>query len=146
MNWGRGIVLAIVLFIGFIMYFVIDMTTNSKYDHDLVTEKYYEKELTYQKKLDASQNAKNLGEGITYKRTPEGLLITFPKVLEPKEVKGKVFLYRPSNKNLDFELPISLSNNNLLVPEKSLLDGRWNMTIDVNHKGTPYLFTKEIVY
>ena len=37
LNWGTGIVLAIVAFIGFIMYFVITMSTDTAYSHDLVT-------------------------------------------------------------------------------------------------------------
>ena len=44
-NWGTGIVLAFIGFISFIMYFVINMNTNDKYDHDLVTEDYYKQEL-----------------------------------------------------------------------------------------------------
>ena len=44
-NWGTGIVLAILAFVGFIMYFFIITLTDKKYDHQLVTEKYYEKKL-----------------------------------------------------------------------------------------------------
>jgi hypothetical protein len=57
-----------------------------------------------------------------------------------------VFLYRPSNKQLDFETPISLSESYLLVPDKRLLDGRWNITIDWQYNETSYLFKKSIVY
>ncbi len=49
-NWGTGIVIAFVAFIAFIMYFVINMITNKKYDHDLVTEDYYKEELFTKKK------------------------------------------------------------------------------------------------
>ena len=48
-NWGTGIVLAFIGFISFIMYFVVNMNTNKKYDHDLVTEDYYKQELEFQK-------------------------------------------------------------------------------------------------
>ena len=44
-NWGTAIVIAFVGFIGFIMYFVVNMATNDKYDHDLVVEDYYQQEL-----------------------------------------------------------------------------------------------------
>lgn len=47
-GWGTGIVIAFALFIAFIMFFVVSMTSNKKYDHDFVTDNYYEKELTYQ--------------------------------------------------------------------------------------------------
>ncbi|MDT7833359.1 FixH family protein [Flavobacteriaceae bacterium S356] len=145
-NWGTGIVITIVLFIGFIMYFVITMSTDDSYSHDLVTEKYYQKELVYQEKIDASENAADLKEVLKIERTTKGLVIEFPSELEPTKVKGKVFLYRPSNKQLDFEISISLLNKYLLVPDKSLLGGRWNITVECEYSGKKYLFKEEIVY
>ena len=81
-NWGKGIVIAIVLFISFIMYFVVTMTTDHRYDHDLVTENYYQNELTYQEKINASRNTINLSEDITYEQTADGILIKLPKELQ----------------------------------------------------------------
>lgn len=145
-NWGTGIVIAIVGFISFIMYFVITMTTDKKFHHDLVTEKYYEKELTYQEKIDASNNMKELGETIELEKIADGLLIKFPEKFKTEKKEGKVFLYRPSDKQLDFEIPFSITNNYLLVPDKSLLGGRWNITVEGMHKKKKYLFTEEILY
>ena len=143
-NWGTGIVIAIVAFIGFIMYFVITMSTDNNYSHDLVTEKYYQKELEYQQQIDATKNAAALEESISLKNTKEGLEIHFPTEFDSKKINGKVFLYRPSNKQLDFEMPISISNTYLLVPEKRLLGGRWNITVSWNYKSKEYLFKKEL--
>ena len=145
-NWGTGIVIAFICFIAFILYFVIAMNTNKKYDHDLVTEDYYKEELEYQKDIDKLINAKTLSENISYNKTAEGLLIEFPKELEINKITGKVFLYRPSNKQLDFEIPISLSNTYLLIPDKSLVDGRWNISIDWQYNGKSYLFKETLVY
>ncbi len=143
-NWGTGIVIAIIAFMGFILYFVITMSTNNEYSHDLVTDKYYQKELAYQKQIDATKNASNLKENVKLVNTKEGLQIHFPSTFNNKDIKGKVFLYRPSNKQLDFEIPISISNTYLLVPEKRLLDGRWNITVSWRHKNKDYLFKKEL--
>jgi nitrogen fixation protein FixH len=143
-NWGTGIVIAIIAFMSFIMYFVITMSTDKSYKHDLVTEKYYEKELEFQDQIDAIQNASELKENVTLINTLEGLQVIFPSNFNPKEIEGTVFLYRPSNKQLDFEIPISISNTYLLVPEKRLLDGRWNITVSWSYKNTPYLFKKEL--
>ena len=145
-NWGTGIVLAFIGFISFIMYFVLTMNFNKKYNHDLVTEDYYKVELAYQKDIDKQNNAKTLKENVTYTKTSEGLLIKFPKNFDAKKITGKVFLYRPSNKHLDFETPISLSESYLLVPDKRLLDGRWNITVDWQYNGTPYLYKASITY
>ena len=146
MNWGKGIVITIIAFIGFIMYFVVSMLTDNKYDHDLVTENYYQKELNYQKEINAAKNAELLKEKVTIEKTPEGLKIIFPEQFNQKLLKGKVFLYRPSNKQLDFEIPVSTSKTYLLVPENRLLDGRWNMKIEWQYNGKDYLIKEEFIY
>lgn len=145
-NWGTGIVLAFIGFISFIMYFIIIMNTNNKYDHDLVTEDYYGQELQFQQEINKQKNAKSLTKNITYKKTEAGLIIIFPETLKANNISGKMFLYRPSNKQFDFEIPISLSNHNLLIPDKRLLGGRWNIKIDWQYEGNSYLFKKEIMY
>ena len=145
-NWGTGIVIVIAAFISFIMYFVITMSTNNKYSYDLVTDNYYQQELQYQKQIEAEKNAKNLIENVKLKHSEFGLTVNFPKDLDYKMINGKVFLYRPSNKQLDFEIPISISKPYLLVPEKRLVDGRWNIKILLKYKNKDYLFKKELVY
>ncbi len=145
-NWGTAIFIAVICFIGFIMYFVVRMSTNDKYDHDLVTEEYYQEELKYQEEIDKEKNAKTLEANITWGKTKEGIIIKFPKNLDKKNIEGTVFLYRPSNKQLDFETPISLSNHHLLIPDNRLLDGRWNIKIDWKYNNNSYLFKEEINY
>jgi len=145
-NWGTGIVLAFIGFMCFIMYFVVKVNTDKKYDHDLVTDDYYKEELEYQNDINKESNAKDLTENISLTKTENGILIAFPETFTINNISGKVFLYRPSNKQLDFEMPISLSNHNLLIPDKRLLDGRWNIKVDWQYNGKSYLFKKEIVY
>ncbi|GAA3786373.1 MULTISPECIES: FixH family protein [Corallibacter] len=145
-NWGTGIVLAFIGFIGFILYFVITMSTNKEYNHDLVTEDYYKQELEFQNDINKQKNAKDLSKNISWTKNQDGLIIEFPENLDAKKISGKVFLYRPSNKQLDFETPISLSKNHLLIPDKRLLDGRWNIKVDWKYNGNLYLFKDEIIY
>ncbi len=145
-NWGTAIVIAFICFIGFIMYFVINMATDKKLDHDLVVEDYYKQELEFQTDIDKEKNANALETNIEWKRSNEGIIIEFPKNLELNNIKGKVFLYRPSNKQLDFEIPISLSDHNLLIPDNRLLDGRWNIKVDWTYGNKEYLYKTEINY
>ena len=145
-NWGTGIVLAFLGFISFIMYFIITMNVDKKYEHDLVTEDYYAEELDYQNDINKLENSKKLSENISYKKTEEGLVIYFTNNLDPEKITGKVFLYRPSNKQLDFDTAISSSKPYLLIPDKRLVDGRWNIKIDWQYKGISYLFKESINY
>lgn len=146
LNWGTGIVLAFIGFISFIMFFVIKMNMNDKYDHDLVTKQYYQKELEYQEDIDKLENSKTLKTNVTWFKTDDGIIIIFPETLKATDITGNVFLYRPSNKKLDFEMPITLSTHRLLIPKKHLLDGRWNITVDWVYEGKTYLFKDKIMY
>lgn len=145
-NWGTGIVLAFVAFIAFIMYFVILASTDNRANHDLVTEDYYKEELAYQNEIDALSNAKDYAPQFSFVHQENGLAITFPPKMNYKEIKGQVSLYRPSNKHLDFDFPISLSNKHLLIPDKRLLDGRWDIKIYWNYQGKEHLTKKSITY
>lgn len=145
-NWGTGIVIALVGFMSFILYFVITMIVDKNYDHDMVVEDYYAKELTLQGEIDKLKNSNNLSNNISYKVTEKGLLILFPSNLDIEKVTGNVFLYRPSNKQLDFETDISLSEHYLLIPDKRLVDGRWNIQVDWKYNGESYLYKETIIY
>jgi nitrogen fixation protein FixH len=145
-NWGTGIVLAFIGFIGFILFFVVRMGMDNSANHDLVTEEYYKQELAYQKEIDAEANAKSLADPIKIEKINNGLLLRFPKNLEGQNIQGTVSLYRPSNKHLDFDLPVSLSNAHLLIPDKRLLGGRWDIKIIWKYQGKEYLHKESIMY
>jgi len=145
-NWGTGITIGMLAFISFILYFVITMSVDKKYSYDLVTEEYYAKAMTYQTEIDEETNTYNLEERITGQKTKDGWLLSFPEELDPEKIKGNVFLYRPSNQQLDFDLPIVLSGLNLLIPDNSLVDGRWNITLEWTYENKGFLYKKSIVY
>ena len=142
LNWGVGIVITIACFIGFIMFFVIKMSTDKKYDHDLVTEEYYKQELAYQDQIDAQQNSARLAKNIQVEVTAEGIQILFPS--EKQNIKGEVSLYRPSNKKLDLEIPISLENQQMLIPVEKLVEGKYKLSINWKSNKTTYLYKKDL--
>lgn len=145
-NWGTGIVIAFICFISFIMYFVITMVTNDKYNHDLVVEDYYKQELNFQNDINKEKNAKSLAENIKWQQTPDGLLLKFPNNFKDGDISGTVYMYRPSNKTLDFNLPLEINNHHFLIPNSKLVEGRWNIKIDWNHNSSNYLFKESISY
>ncbi len=145
-NWGTGIVISFILFIGFIMYMVITMMSGDKYNHDLVTEEYYKKEINYQEEIDAEKNAQLLSENIEVKTSSKGVEIYFPKDLKFKEIKGIINFYRPSNKKLDFSISIDLKSHSLIIPNEKVVEGNWGITIDWKYEGVKYLFKDKINY
>jgi hypothetical protein len=144
-NWGTGIVIAFALFISFILYFVIKVQTNSKYDNELVVEEYYKHDTHFEDEMTKVQNAQNLSQKPIVESGLDGIKIVFPETFVPKRINGKVSLYRASNKKLDFEMPISQSDSYLLVPKTKLLGGLWGVTIEWKYDGKEYIL-KDKVY
>ena len=143
-NWGTGIFIAFATFMGFILTFVFLVQSDSKYDNELVVEDYYKYETGLQKKLNKEENAIELTEKVQVISTENGLKIRFPKAFDYKKISGKVSLYRPSNQKLDFEIPISLSSSDLLIPKSDLAGGRWDIIVDWEFNGVGYLDKKPL--
>lgn len=138
-NWGTGIVIAFALFMTFILFFVFLVQSDSKYDNELVLENYYQYETGLQKELNKEEKAANLSEKVVIESVEEGIVIRFPGNFDHEKIKGKVSLYRPSSQKLDFEIPISLSSSNLLIPKSDLAGGRWDILVDWQWEKEEYL-------
>lgn len=145
-NWGTGLVVGMVAFMGFILVLVTWMMTDKKFDHDLVTEEYYKQEMALPAELLAEQNVADLKIPMRSEKVKGGYEVYFPQEFDDKKLTGTVFLYRPSNKLLDFEFPLEVSNSRLLIPDSRLVGGRWNITISWTADGKNYLLKKQIIY
>jgi hypothetical protein len=137
-NWGTSIVIAFALF-------VVKVQSNAKYDNELVVEEYYKKDAKYGAEMTRIQNAYNLTSRPSIDINNLGVSVVFPANYDSKKLTGKVSLYRPSNKKLDFEVPISITDSTLLIPKKSLVGGRWDITLEWEYDGVPYTM-KEHLY
>ncbi|HSP41160.1 MAG TPA: FixH family protein [Gillisia sp.] len=145
-SWGTSIVIAIVSFMTFILYLVITMTTNQEFNHDLVIEDYYKQELLFQDQMAREANSHTLARDIEVEKTSEGMLVDFPPELDPTLIQGKIMLYRPSNKEQDFNIPIQLNEKQLLIPASLLEAGRWNIIIDWSYDEEKYYYKKEFTF
>jgi len=137
-NWGTGIAIGIICFMAFILQYVIRVQVDSRYDNQLVTEDYYQKEIEVNANRTKQENAIELGESLKIETTSEGVALYFPETFNQSEIQGTISLYRPSNQDLDHVLPLKLSSNYLLIPKSNLVDGRWDITLDFEYEGKAY--------
>lgn len=145
-NWGTGIVIAFGLFMTFILYFVFEVQSNSKYDNDLVVEEYYKHDSHFQDEMARTQKVHDLKEKPVISYTDKGVEIVFPSAFDPTKVKGSVLLYRPSNKKFDFVTPLTLTNSSsLVIPANKLIKGRWDVQMEWQYKDVKFL-SKEVIY
>ena len=144
-NWGTAIVIAMVLFMVFILQFVYRSVTVDKYSHELVSDDYYKDELYYQREIDKMNNASQLEENVHIKRVKEGFQITFPANMNSDRISGMIYFQRPSNKNLDFKEKIIVTESKQLVTHTNIVTGKWKVKVDWNYNDKEYLF-KETTY
>jgi hypothetical protein len=144
-NWGTGIVIAIVLFMTFILSFVYRSLTQ-EYTHELVSEDYYKDELHYQQDIDKLNNALKLSENIKLTNSNKGIIIHFPEDKDYKKISGVISFQRYSNIKLDFEQDIVLKNHTILIPDSKLILGKWIIKIDWKYEEEGYLFKENWFY
>jgi hypothetical protein len=145
-NWGTGIVIAIVLFITFILSFVYKTLFIEEYEHHLVSEDYYKDELHYQEEIDKLNNAKYLTENVILSNTERGIIIQFPKDKDFNKIEGKINFLRLSNNKLDFEKKIDLSSDTMLIEDSILVTGKWEIRVDWQYNDEEYLLKESWFY
>jgi hypothetical protein len=122
-NWGTGIFIFIALFLlanAFVIY------KSFQQRNDLVSEEYYPQGLEYQKQIDRFANANSLSEKIQILDQKEGLMITYPKELKGKDIKGEVVFFRPSDENADFHDSIRFDTAMIQhIPAQKLIGGKY---------------------
>ena len=145
-NWGTSIVIAFVLFISFIMYFVLKVQSDSKYDNELVVDEYYKHDVHFQDEMARIQNAHDLIEKPVIIVGSNGVTVSFPTVFSPKDIKGTVALYRASNKKFDFQVPLAFTDSaSLSIPKDKFVGGEWYINMEWKYNGKAYL-TKQKIY
>jgi hypothetical protein len=96
MNWGKSIILAFVLFAGFIASLVVVCL---RQDISLVSKDYYKEELLYQEQIQRLNNAAALKERPVITIEDNELLLRF--ALLDKVDGGELKLFCPSNSRMD---------------------------------------------
>ena len=143
-NWGTGIVIAMALFMSFIIYFVVrSAAPENRYYFD--EEDYYKSSLKHQEVIDKLENTKTLSSKVIISKTETGYLIEFPKEIN-EEATGTVVFYRPSTKVLDFEFPLAIVDNEMIIEHENLISGNWKITIDFKSNSEEYLVKRSITY
>lgn len=127
--WPYGIVLVLLTFmttIGYTIYSVNQMKL------DMVTEDYYQRETEVNDKLAGIKAAEvdNAEVTVSYLKEAGQLTLTFPKTSD-HAIDGRLTFYRPSDEELDFDMPLKLNaDNKALLNVKDLRRGKWVIKID----------------
>jgi hypothetical protein len=141
-NWGTGIFIVLALFIIAIIVFYIYITN---LDIHLVEDKYYEKELAYQTRIDRLNNTSQLPGKIIVFNEPGFISIKFPPIEPGNHPEGSVWFYRPSDPDKDFTLPLHLNDSlQQSFDVSKLAKGKWMIKLDWNMGGKDYYFEESV--
>lgn len=141
MNWGTGIILSFVIFVGAIALIII-FPFNQKVD--LVTNDYYERELRYQEQIDKTSRTAMLEEEIKINRNKNTVEIIYPGSYG--KISGEIIFYRPSDSSKDIEFNIAAdSAGKQVIDIGSLVPGLWKLKISWNMNGQGYYIEKIIM-
>ena len=143
MNWGKGITIGIILFMGFIISFVVRAFNN---DTDLVRYDYYQHEVNYDKNIESKNNYFELKEKITIEKIEAGIQIQFPDIVSFTK-DGSITFYRPQSKVYDRKFDLELdANNRQLLDYNDFVEGFYQITIAWDDKNRSYIFEDDIVF
>ncbi|GAB2628635.1 FixH family protein [Belliella aquatica] len=139
MDWGKGIVIVIAVFVLFMAGLVTICVKQD--DIHLVTQNYYEEEIKYQDQIDKIVNAHNLDyEVLAYNTQLKRVVMNLPV-----GSKGTVHLFRPSDARLDQKIDFQLLNvEENYIDVKDLKAGYWKVKLTWEENGVAYYEEKKI--
>ena len=136
------IIIAFVLFIGFILTLVYK-TFGVK--DDLVAEDYYNQEIQYQQTLDQKTNVQRDSSNVVCTISAENITLNFfDKGNKSEHVKGSVSFLRPSNSAMDKSFSFESTNGSHHVHKNQLQHGLYMMKVQWNQNGKEYIKEEEL--
>jgi len=142
MNWGWKLAIGSALFMGMIIYFVVQSFQNETH---LVSKDYYEQELNFQDKLNATQNAKNLEEDIVVTQDNAQIVVSYPSAIElAANATGSLHFYNVANGHADKKIACDFTEQYQYINTKNLDPGRYLIKVDITANGKNFYFEKGI--
>ena len=142
-NWGFGILIAIVFFMG-VTIALVTISVNQK--TDLVTDHYYEKTLKYQNQIDMEKRSEKFVKGLEITNGDNELNIKFPDAFKSFPVKGELYFYRPSDAANDFTVPLKVDEKGgQVISSVKMQKGFWQVKVEWVMTKENYFCEKSII-
>jgi hypothetical protein len=138
MNWGKGILIAMISFIGFIVTLVVILMSQKV---DLVSEDYYLQELDYNKSMNAQTNYVESADEIKVEVSEDSLFLVFPKNLQNKDIKME--LKHKEKAQYDLKMDFKSNEKNTFVISKEKF-GKYDCKLNWTKENKEYELQKTI--
>jgi hypothetical protein len=146
LNWGHGMVIALLAFIIFILSMLF-LFPNGQKNSEMVTDNYYEEELKYQDVIDAKGRADQLQEKPVYSQDKNGIKIIFPKDYDNSNTTVKFVLNRTEDQNLDIHKSVQLdANKSFVIPAQLLKEGNYTLRLSWTKDKKDYRLDYDVIW
>jgi hypothetical protein len=126
MNWGTGIVITTIVFMGYILVLVRLCMKN---DIELVDKHYYKQEIEYQDQMDKIKNGRLPESQISWHYDAQAKIIQLS--MNQKNAFGKILFMRPSNGKLDKAIVLETDKNGKqLISSAWMNKGMWRVKVN----------------
>ncbi len=136
MNWGYKILIGFSIFvIGMLCMVGIAM----RQSNEMMDDNYYEKELKFQDKIDASKNLSAVVEKLSITDSGNVVVLQLPAATVASTTVGTIECIRSAEQKRDVRLKIDLDDKGKQVLPKTLfVNGIYQLRIDWVTNGTSY--------
>ncbi len=142
MNWGIRITILYLSFVALILTLVFNCMSEKV---ELESPDYYAKELAYQEKIDAINNANASEETIDHVVNGKQIILRISPGMQSSDLKGQVYFYRPSNSLQDLKFPMQFNAaGEQTINGIELIHGLYKMQLSWTVKGKKY-FKEEVI-
>src|SRR5450756_34472 len=134
--WPMGIITAFALLFCGITTVIVIATTHRE---SMVSENYYEQELTFQDQIDGAARAQKTGAAISLDSASGNVVVTVPAAQLAGKFSGTLELYRPSDSKLDQMLELApRPDGTQMLDGSKLATGLWVARARWNAGGENY--------
>ncbi len=138
MNWGKGIVIGMVLFMSFIIFLVVNLMMHKV---DLESEDYYKREMIYEQEITAVKNSEALSEKVKLLQQENFVVVQVPDKADLNSIE--VRFLRPDDQKLDKTFKV-VGTKSYLIQKEELSKGKYNIEISYTADSKVCLQKEEI--
>lgn len=141
-TWGTGIVVFLILFLAACIGFIVFAFNQ---DVNLVHNDYYEKGVDYSHQMNRDSRSVKYKDQIEISELNDSIRILFPDEVISDADFVRVLFFRPSNHNLDINMPVVFTGNFVSVSKENLIPGRYIVKLTWNQDNLDYEIDKTFI-
>jgi nitrogen fixation protein FixH len=142
-SWGYKILFVYLAFVIGILFMVYKA---SREKFDLVTPDYYDAELKFQNVIDDKQRTAELSAPPKITHSVNAVSIQLSDEFLNKDVKGELFLYRPSDASKDVKRSFTTNKSFVEIPLDKELSGAYEIKLSWKASGKTFYNEQRIFF